>query len=55
MDANAMANELDQQVDRATSFGSPGYEDVDYSSVLTDAKKSGAQCSYCESCAHCFY
>tara|TARA_R110000824_G_scaffold175255_5_gene353582 strand:+ start:3770 stop:4534 length:765 start_codon:yes stop_codon:yes gene_type:complete len=37
MDANAMANELDQQVDRATSFGSPGYEDVDYSSVLTDA------------------
>ena len=32
-----MANELDQQVDRATSFGSPGYEDVDYSSVLTDA------------------
>ena len=37
MDANSMANELDQQVDRATSFGSPGYEDADYSSVLTDA------------------
>ena len=37
MTANEMANELDQQVDRATSFGSPGYEDVDYSSVLTDA------------------
>jgi hypothetical protein len=37
MDANSMANELDQQVDRATSFGSPGYEDSDYSSVLTDA------------------
>ena len=37
MNANSMADELDQQVDRATSFGSPGYEDADYSSVLTDA------------------
>lgn len=37
MDANAMADELDRQVDRATSFGSPGYEDTEYSSVLNDA------------------
>tara|TARA_R100001443_G_scaffold85562_1_gene92254 strand:+ start:4386 stop:5141 length:756 start_codon:yes stop_codon:yes gene_type:complete len=37
MTANEMAAELDQQVDRASSFGSPGYEDFEYSSVLTDA------------------
>ena len=37
MTANEMADELDQQVDRASSFGSPGYEDNEYSSVLTDA------------------
>jgi hypothetical protein len=37
MDANSMAEELDQQLDRATSFGSPGYEDEEYSSVLTEA------------------
>ena len=37
MTANEMAAELDQQVDRASSFGSPGYEDNEYSSVLTDA------------------
>ena len=37
MTANEMADELDQQVDRASSFGSPGYEDFEYSSVLTDA------------------
>ena len=37
MDANSMADELDQQVDRASSFGSPGYENEDYSSVLTEA------------------
>jgi hypothetical protein len=37
MTANEMADELDQQVDRATSFGSPGYENEEYSSVLTEA------------------
>jgi hypothetical protein len=37
MTANEMANELDEQLDRATSFGSPGYEDENYSSVLTEA------------------
>ena len=38
MNANEMADELDQQVDRATSFGSPGYEDEEYSSVFTEAQ-----------------
>lgn len=38
MTANEMADELDEQLDRATAFGSPGYEDQNYTSVLTDAE-----------------
>jgi hypothetical protein len=37
MTANEMAEALDEKLDRADSFGSPGYEDFDYSSVLTEA------------------
>jgi hypothetical protein len=37
MTANEMADELDLKLDRNNSFGSPGYEDFDYSSVLTEA------------------
>lgn len=33
-----MANELEQKLDRADSFGSPGYEDFDLSSVLSEAQ-----------------
>lgn len=38
MTANEKADLLDQKLDRANSFGSPGYEDEDYSSVLTEAQ-----------------
>jgi len=37
MTANEMAEALDEKLDRMDSFGSPGYEDFDYSSVLTEA------------------
>ena len=37
MTANEMADALDEKLDRADSFGSPGYEDFDYSSILTEA------------------
>jgi hypothetical protein len=37
MTANEMANLLDEKLDRVSSFGSPGYEDFDMSSVLTEA------------------
>ena len=37
MTANEMAEALDQKLDRVDSFGSPGYEDFDYSSILTEA------------------
>jgi hypothetical protein len=38
MTANEMADELELRLDRADSFGSPGYEDFDLSSVLTEAQ-----------------
>ena len=38
MTANEMADKLDEKLDRASSYGSPGYEDFDYSSVLTEAQ-----------------
>lgn len=38
MTANEMADELEQKLDRADSFGSPGYEDFDLSSVLSEAQ-----------------
>jgi hypothetical protein len=37
MTANAMADELELKLDRSDSFGSPGYEDFELSSVLTEA------------------
>lgn len=37
MTANEMADSLDEKLDRVSSFGSPGYEDFDMSSVLTEA------------------
>lgn len=37
MTANEMADMLEEKLDRASSFGSPGYEDFDLSSVLTEA------------------
>ena len=37
MTANEMAEGLDQILDRVDSFGGPGYEDFDYSDVLTTA------------------
>ena len=39
MTANEMANELEEQLDRASSFGSPGYEDENLTSVLSDAQQ----------------
>jgi hypothetical protein len=38
MNANEMANELELKADRVSSFGSPGYEDEDLTSVLTEAE-----------------
>lgn len=37
MTANEMANELELKLDRSDSYGSPGYEDFELSSVLTEA------------------
>lgn len=39
MDSNTMANELELRLDRSDSFGSPGYEDFELSSVLTEAQE----------------
>ena len=39
MTANEMADLLEEKLDRADSFGSPGYEDFDLSSVLTEAQQ----------------
>jgi len=39
MTANTMADELDKLLDRSDSFGSPGYEDFEISSVLTEAQQ----------------
>ena len=38
MTANEMADALDQKLDRVDSNGGPGYEDFDYSSILTEAQ-----------------
>lgn len=38
MNANKMADELELKLDRSDSFGSPGYEDFELSSVLTEAQ-----------------
>ena len=38
MNANQMAYELELKADRLASFGSPGYEDQDITSVLTEAE-----------------
>lgn len=38
MTANQMADELELRIDRADSLGSPGYEDFDLTSVLTEAQ-----------------
>lgn len=38
MTANQMADELELKADRVASFGSPGYEDEDLTSVLTEAE-----------------
>jgi hypothetical protein len=38
MTANQMADELELKLDRSDSFGSPGYEDFELSSVLTEAE-----------------
>jgi len=38
MTANQMADELELKLDRSDSFGSPGYEDFELSSVLTEAQ-----------------
>ena len=40
MTANTMANELELALDRSDSFGSPGYEDFELTSVLTEAQES---------------
>lgn len=39
MNANQQANELELLLDRSDSFGSPGYEDFELSSVLTAAQQ----------------
>jgi len=39
MTANEMADELELAADRVSSLGSPGYEDSDITSVLTDAEE----------------
>lgn len=38
MTANQMADELELKLDRSDSYGSPGYEEFDLSSVLTEAQ-----------------
>jgi hypothetical protein len=37
MDANTMADKLEEKLDRVSSYGSPGYEDFELGSVLTEA------------------
>ena len=37
MTANEMADELELRLDRSFSYGSPGYEDYELSSVLNQA------------------
>jgi hypothetical protein len=37
MDANTMADKLEEKLDRVTTFGSPRYEDFELGSVLTEA------------------
>ena len=39
MNANEMAIELELRLDRSSSFGSPGYEDFELTSVLSDAER----------------
>ena len=39
MTANEMADALELKLDRSDSFGSPGYEDFELSSVLTEAEQ----------------
>jgi len=39
MTANQQADELELKLDRSDSFGSPGYEDFELSSVLTEAQQ----------------
>ena len=39
MTANEMATELELELDRSSSFGSPGYDDFELSSVLTKAQE----------------
>lgn len=39
MTANQMADELELKLDRSDSFGSPGYEDFELTSVLTEAQQ----------------
>jgi hypothetical protein len=38
MTANEMATELELELDRSSSLGSPGYEDFDLTSVLSKAE-----------------
>ena len=38
MTANQMADELELKLDRSSSYASPGYEDFELSSVLTEAQ-----------------
>lgn len=39
MTANEMGTELELKLDRSSSFGSPGYEDFELTSVLTEAER----------------
>lgn len=39
MTANEMATELELKLDRSSSFGSPGYEDFELTSVLSEAER----------------
>lgn len=39
MTANEMADELELRLDRSDSFGSPGYEDFEITSVLSEAEQ----------------
>jgi hypothetical protein len=39
MTANEMADRLEEKLDRSSSYGSPGYEDFELSSVLTEAQQ----------------
>jgi hypothetical protein len=37
--ANEMADDLESRIDRASSLASPGYEDFELTSVLTEAQQ----------------